>query len=207
MQKYESDCHQPDCLWKRFREGDTQAFEQLMKRYYTDLFNYGARFTGDANLVKDCIQDIFLLLWNKRHTIGDVQYVKTYLLTALRRKLKKEKEKLRIQYVEDPFIFESGFDAPLTAEQQMMMEEQLKEKILSVRRVLSQLTARQQEIIYLRFYMEREMTDIADIMMLNRQSVYNLLHDALKRCKAICGQMELVPGLSMAAFVFIPLIF
>lgn len=191
MQMHDTTANLPDHIWQRFRAGDTMAYEQLMKLYYMDMFSYGTRFTRDTDLVKDCLQDIFLLLWNKRQTLGDVRYVKTYLLTALRRKLKKEKDKQRIHYVEDPFVFESGFDAPLPADQQLMLEEYLQEKVYAVRIVLARLTARQQEMIYLRFFQEREMEDIVEIMGMNRQSVYNLLHDALKRCKTICGQMEL----------------
>jgi RNA polymerase sigma factor (sigma-70 family) len=54
-----------------------------------------------------------------------------------------------------------------------------------MRKVLANLSRRQQEVIYLRFYMDADTDEIAEIMSLNRQSVYNLLHDALRRLRKV----------------------
>jgi RNA polymerase sigma factor (sigma-70 family) len=56
-----------------------------------------------------------------------------------------------------------------------------------IKQCISQLSKRQQEIIYLRFYLNASANDIADIMQLNRQSVYNLLHDALNKLRQSTG--------------------
>jgi RNA polymerase sigma factor (sigma-70 family) len=57
-----------------------------------------------------------------------------------------------------------------------------------MRKVLASLSRRQQEVIYLRFYVDADLEEIAEIMSLNRQSVYNLLHDALKKLKKLSGK-------------------
>jgi RNA polymerase sigma factor (sigma-70 family) len=57
-----------------------------------------------------------------------------------------------------------------------------------MRQALAGLSRRQQEVIYLRFYVEADIEEIAEIMSLNRQSVYNLLHDALKKLKKSSGK-------------------
>ncbi len=76
-------------LWDKFLQGDACAFGELMHRHYRDLFNYGTRFTKDKELVKDCIQDLFLSLWKNRLTLSRTEFVKYYLLKSLRRKLSK----------------------------------------------------------------------------------------------------------------------
>ena len=72
-------------LWIQLRKGDTGAYGSLVKLYYQDLFKYGSSFTRDEELVKDCMQDLFLSLWKNRETIRDTAFVKYYLLKSLRR--------------------------------------------------------------------------------------------------------------------------
>jgi DNA-directed RNA polymerase specialized sigma24 family protein len=66
-----------------------------------------------------------------------------------------------------------------------MLEEAQAEQVKLVRQLVARLSKRQQEVIYLRFYGDIEIEEIAEIMHLNRQSVYNLLHDALKELRRI----------------------
>src|ERR1051325_334426 len=76
-------------LWNEFRNGNADAFGQLIKIHYQDLFNYGTRFTKDEEMVKDCIQDLFLALWANRLTINETSFVKYYLLKSLRHSLSR----------------------------------------------------------------------------------------------------------------------
>lgn len=188
-------------LWNRFCNGDEAAFTQLMQLFYPDLFQYGMRFCLDRDLVKDCLQEVFLYLWNKHATLQGVVHVKTYLLTAVRRKIKKEAEKRRSRPVQlsPDFMFDAGFETGLPADHALLAEEGLRQQVLLVRRLLGTLTRRQQEVIYLRFYMEATITDIAAIMSLNPQSVYNLLHDALKKIRSVYTLPEMENWLPLLA--------
>ena len=46
-------------LWNDFLAGNKQVFERIFLAYYDDLFRYGVRLTGDEEVVKDCIQNLF----------------------------------------------------------------------------------------------------------------------------------------------------
>lgn len=50
-------------IWLSFKQGNEDAFTELMELYYPSMLNYGLRFQNDRELVKDCIQDLFLELW------------------------------------------------------------------------------------------------------------------------------------------------
>src|SRR5690606_8020345 len=138
-----------------------------------------SRFTTDADLLKDCIQEICLDLWKNRGTIGETGYVKFYLLKSLRRRLIRELQKHRPAPLSEETIFYAGYDQELPRESLMIRDEELENLALRMRKLLNQLSRRQQEVIYLRFYMEADIEEIAAIMSVNRQSVYNHLHDAL----------------------------
>ncbi|MBV4358261.1 RNA polymerase sigma factor [Pinibacter aurantiacus] len=172
-------------LWNDFRNGSSTAFSSIIKWYYKDLFRYGCKFTQDEHLVKDCIQNVFLSLWKNHATIGETEHVKFYLLTCLRRDIAKELKKGKTEISYDNFSSESFFDLGLNAENRLVDREKSVELAKKIKETLKSLSKRQQEIIYLRFYMNADADKIAEIMEINHQSVYNLLHDALKKLKTV----------------------
>jgi RNA polymerase sigma factor (sigma-70 family) len=175
-------------LWNKFRNGNSDAFGELIRVHYQDLFNYGTRFTKEDELVKDCIQDLFLELWTNRLTISETSFVKYYLLKSLRRKLTRKIGRSRHTGSWDELHFESLFNGSPSVETSIIREEYLAELSRKMRKVLTSLSKRQQEVIYLRFYVDADLEEIAEIMALNRQSVYNLLHDSLKKLKKLSGK-------------------
>lgn len=172
-------------LWNEFRSGNVDAFGRLIKTHYQDLFNYGTRFTSDEEMVKDCIQDLFLSLWTNRLTINETSFVKYYLLKSLRRNLARAIGRSKYYNSWNELQFEALFKDASSVESHLIREEQQVELAGKMRKVLTGLSRRQQEVIYLRYYMDADIEEIAEIMSLNRQSVYNLLHDALKRLRKI----------------------
>ena len=52
--------------WNRFIAGDDDAYASLYEEYVQDLYQYGLCFTSDTELVKDCIQDLFVYLYANR---------------------------------------------------------------------------------------------------------------------------------------------
>lgn len=175
-------------LWNEFRSGHADAFGELIRIHYQDLFHYGTRFTRDEELVKDCIQDLFLELWTNRLTISSTSFVKYYLLKSLRRRLGRKIGRSRQVTAWDELHFESLFNGAPSVETSIIREEWLADLARKMRKALAGLSRRQQEVIYLRFYVDADIEEIAEIMTLNRQSVYNLLHDALKKLKKLSGK-------------------
>ena len=64
--------------------GDDDAYASLYEEYVQDLYQYGLCFTSDTELVKDCIQDLFVYLYANRSHLGVSCQVKTYLLVSLK---------------------------------------------------------------------------------------------------------------------------
>ncbi len=185
-------------LWNEYRSGNAGAFGALIRVHYSDLFRYGTRFTRDAELVKDCMQDLFLELWINRETISETSFVKYYLLKALRRKLTRRIGRSRYTGSWEELNFESIFNGTSSIDAGMIREEGLAELTRKMRQALTGLSKRQQEVIYLRYYFDTDIDEMAEIMSINRQSVYNHLHDALKKLKKSSGKPS-------RFFLFLPL--
>lgn len=188
-------------LWVLFKTGSQPAFEKIIKNHYQLLFNYGTRFCRDEELIKDTLQELFSRLWENRSGIGDTLSVKNYLLKSLRRNLFRATNKAKHTVQLNELNFNAGFNMVLPVENNVILQERLTELSFKVREVLEKLSSRQQEIIYLRFYMDASLDEIAEIMELNRQSVYNLLHESLKRFKSLSSLDYFSIPLSLLLFI------
>ncbi|WP_439558345.1 RNA polymerase sigma factor [Dyadobacter sp.] len=170
-----------ELLWDRFRAGDREAFGKLALHYYQLLYNYGLNLNSDEDFVSDCIQELFLELWERRTFLSPTNFVKTYLLRALRNKIFKES--IRLKRFKEPKDVPFATGSDISIESMLVLNEEEAAQARQLKAVLEGLTTRQQEIVYLRFYQSLEFDEIAHIMGLSRQSVANLLHRTLKKIK------------------------
>lgn len=164
-------------LWNKFRNGNADAFGELMQTHYRDLFNYGTRFSKDTDLVRACIQHLFLAVWINRLTISESSFFKYYLLKSLRHQLVTSFTPTRRN--SEP-QFEYFFNNSPSAESRFT-DGEYRALARKIRKTLAGLSRRQQEILYLRFHLEADTGEIAEIMSLSHPSINNLLQDALRR--------------------------
>ena len=81
---------QSEAEWlQRLQNHDEQALAAIIRKYYASLYNYAARFTQDDALIKDCIQEVFISLWQRRETAASILSPKYYLLRAVKNKVLK----------------------------------------------------------------------------------------------------------------------
>jgi RNA polymerase sigma factor (sigma-70 family) len=171
-------------LWLRFKAGDSEALGQLAQVHYRALYNYASKFSSDPDFIRDSIQELYLELWERRDFLSETAFVKSYLLKALRHKLIKESIRLK-RFQEPQQVLFDADEADPSIESNIIDDENIRSQNGRLKRIITLLTKRQQEIIYLRFYQNLENEDIAQIMGLGRQSVSNLLYRTLKEIKEI----------------------
>lgn len=167
-------------LWLAFKNGNQEAFNDIVQQHYPLLLNYGVRLVQDRLFVEDCLQDFFVNIWQNRGGLSEIDNIKAYLLLSFRRRLFREKEKNnRLGIMSEPsenYDFHVQFDI----ETQLMDIEQENETYQKLKKHLDSLTKRQREAIYLRFYQGLDYAEIAQIMAINQHSAVNLVYDALK---------------------------
>lgn len=171
-------------LWSAFRKGDEYAFGEITRIYYQSLFTYGARFSTDREFVKDCMQELFYEMWQRRETLGDTDFVKFYLFKSLRRKIYRESNKKTGPSQETDLNYASEYSEGANIEDHIIALETKEEKIQWVNQRILQLSKRQQEVIHLKFFEELDNESISQIMSISKQSVTNLIHRSLTELKA-----------------------
>jgi len=159
-------------LWKQFIDGSQSAFEQIYYEHVNQLYDYGVRLSKDSQLAEDCIQDLFSDLWKKRDDLPQVAAVKSYLLVALKRRLyRKLANQQKISQATD--------DAP-TRFDPYLDEQILEETIIALKHAFENLSDKQKEVIYLRFYNQLSYGEIAGIMDVQVKAIYKLTARALQ---------------------------
>ncbi len=162
---------------RALQPGDEKAFQSLFREYYPQLFLYGFEIIPQKELLEDIIQELFVEIWNRK-SLPEVRSLKAYLIKSLQYKIYN---KIRQQKLTGA-ITEATPDLPfeITRETLIIQNEEDHEKIIKVEKMLSQLSNRQREIIYLRFYQDLGYEEISQVMKINYQASRNLLSQAIK---------------------------
>lgn len=166
-------------LWQQLKAGSEFALGKLLNRYFNPLLNYGHKFIRDEAFVKDCVQEVFIEIWNRRDRITVPDSVRAYLLSSVRKKVLREAYRQQILRPDEPTDLENDSNfISFSPEWTIIEEESLAQTTKRVAQALDKIPKRQREVIYLRFYQGLERDEIADIMNVNPQSVSNLLQSA-----------------------------
>lgn len=170
---------EPVSLWQKIREGDKEALFVLYDDMYFHLVRYGLSVYADSDLVKDCIGQLFLRLWDRHASLNDVENVRSYLFTFLRRTIVDHlNAKGRTNSVMLDIHGEEGMEA--SYEEIIIARERDEEINRNLRDALNTLSPKQIELIRMRFF---ENLSYKEIAHLNSQSVktsYNTIYDAIK---------------------------
>jgi RNA polymerase sigma factor (sigma-70 family) len=151
----------------------------------------------DRDLVLDCLQELFGRLWDKRDQVADVEVVNFYLFKAFRRLLinklvEKRKQSLRFLHSDD-----TGFEILSSFEDAIILEEATSHQIENLKKAIAALTKRQREVIFLKFFNELSYQDVAAVMEMNVDSVYNLMTKAIDALRKTIKR----------AYMYLPLLF
>ena len=180
-------------LWHRLKSGDNDALSKLYNLYVHKLFSYGLKINGDEYLVKDCIQEVFIQLIDKRKTLKLSDSTSIYLFKSLRNKLLEElRSKNRRTDISKSISF--GDDRnEMSAEQSIISseEEQLRAKIIE--NALNALSDYQKEAIFLKYSQGFDYKKIAEILEIDIASARTLIYRSLKSVKeSINGKTQIL---------------
>jgi RNA polymerase sigma factor (sigma-70 family) len=183
-------------VWLRFQAGDEQAYAYLYNSYIKKLYHHGMGIHPDPDLVKDCIQELFIKVWRIKQNLGQPVSIRNYLAESLKRiiieELAKQKYKLKASLSEDYY-----FEVVLSHELQLIDIQISEERMKQLEQALKNLTKRQRDAIHLKFYGKLSYEEIAEIMDLNVRSVYNLVSKALEALYQDINQHDNVQPISL----------
>jgi RNA polymerase sigma-70 factor (ECF subfamily) len=184
-------------LWLLVRDGNEAALEQLHRRHYMALLRYGRKICQDEDVVRDALQELFLQLWVRRQTLNAVQSVRFYLMKWMRRDLvralKKNPDHLAL---DDP----EAMDLAVSIHDFTEASQNSAQRKAAISNALKELSPREREVVYLRFFMQLTYEEICQVLSLPYQVVMNYISRALK---ALRNSPLLNKTLSLAVVLFV----
>ncbi len=191
-------------LWDSFLKGSEKSFKKLHQQYYNDLYAYALKIGNDEYIAKNAIQELFVYLWKNKASLSKVQHVRYYLIFSLRRHvirlLKKEQKHIHLSIKNE----EEGFPVLFSPEDILITKETALINQKCILDALNQLPPRQKEIVYLRYFQDLSMDEIAQILSVNYQTVLNALSRAMKNLRKLILSQK---SLEIFLFILIPVVF
>lgn len=192
--------HEDQALITQIKSGNYDAFTHLYNKYVRQLTQYGLKFNVDLPVIQDCLHDVFVWLWTNRYKLTIHHSIKSYLFKSVRTSILhtiEKKNKLRPLHPEEGN--EYSFELELSPETLMLQNEDRKQTREQIEILLHKLTAKQKEVIYLRYYEGLNFEDIAQNMNLSVKASYKLMG------RAIATLRENMPGSRVLLLVLLHL--
>lgn len=169
-------------VWEKFKKGDKDAFSLLYENFFDLLFRYGMKFVNDEDIVKDCIQDLFIKLYNNRTSLSSTNNPKFYLLLSLKNLIIDYLSKYnRMTYLSPSDLpFYINYQFQVTDDDSNEIDDETRKKF---EKVISLLNPRQEEALYLRFQLELSYEEISQLLGINYQSARNLIHRSITKVR------------------------
>jgi len=176
-------------LFGRLKDGDKNALSELYLKYFDHLMHYGIRIVPNKFLVEECIQEMFMYIFEAGARLGNIKNAKAYLFSALRRRvLEKVKSERKLKKSEVQ-LFERT-DIQFSVDEISFLNEPHGCKIEALQQSLNNLPWRQREAIYLRYYNALSTNEIAEVMGAANQTILNTLYQALKKLRKSLSAKE-----------------
>jgi RNA polymerase sigma factor (sigma-70 family) len=188
-------------LWHSMKEGDKQALSAIYQTHFPSLYNYGLKISRNKELIKDCIQDLFIELWKTRQQLSQTNAIRPYLYTCLRRKVIEELNGSVSKMVTYEGMAHPAFEVQASHEANLILDQVSKAQKERLAAAVNALTKRQREIIFLRYYENLSFPEIATIMGLHIDSTYVLLSQATTELRKTCSHDSFLTILLAIVFI------
>lgn len=155
-------------LMRTVRDGDLDAFEQVVLRYQTEAWRIAYRFTGDAAEAEDIAQEAFVRIFEASLRYKSTASFRTYLYCILKRLcLDHVRKKRPVPIGELPPVTD-----PTPSPDEVIRRQ---ERDALVQEAVSALPPNQRMAIILRYFEGLGWAEIADVMEVSPKAVERLL--------------------------------
>ena len=184
-----------DMLVARYTEGDNKAFDELLARYQSKLFNYIYFIVRNQEVAEDIFQETFVKAIT---TIQQGRYTASgkfgAWLTRIAHNMiidgyRQERNENTISNDETEVdLFNDADLCDDNIETQMVNEQTLRD----VRRLLDALPDNQREVVYMRFYQDLSFKEIAEITGVSINTSLGRMRYALMGMRRIAEEKHIV---------------
>lgn len=71
---------------KQLKQGDRKTFRYVFDQYFNALSAFGFKYTSDASVAEDIVQETFISFWQNRDNFEHYNAIRAFLYTSVRNK-------------------------------------------------------------------------------------------------------------------------
>ena len=186
----------------RLRNNDVDAFNVLYWEYHAAIYANALKLIKDPVIAEDIVQEVFVTLWGKRHTIDPEQDIAGWLFVISHHKtIDQLKRKLKQALVQkDLSIFREDHSVIVNAD---IKEEQLS----AIEEAMDKLSPQKRKVFELCKVEGRTYKKAAEEMHISKYTVKEYLSEALVSIKKYIGEHPRQTGIVIYFLVFTSVFF
>jgi RNA polymerase sigma-70 factor (ECF subfamily) len=184
-----------DVLVARYSEGDNKAFDELLARYQSKLFNYIYFIVRSQELAEDIFQETFVkaitTIQQGRYTASGkfgawlTRIAHNMIIDGFRQERNENtisNDETEVDLFNDADLCDDNIETQMVNEQ----------TLADVRRLVDALPDNQREVVYMRFYQDLSFKEIADITGVSINTALGRMRYALLNMRRIAEEKHIV---------------
>lgn len=160
-------------LVKRFKNGDTDAFEAIYERYYQQIYYYIDKMLNDKSLADDLTQETLIKVLGGLKDADEEKNLSPWIFKIAHNTCVDyfRKSRFNFELIDNINCYEAEANSP---EYHLLN----KEKQNKIKEVLLRITGKYQKALLLRDFNDISYREIASLLMLNESTVKTLIRRA-----------------------------
>ncbi|TYR31781.1 sigma-70 family RNA polymerase sigma factor [Sphingobacterium phlebotomi] len=163
-------------------------FEQVYYAYYRSLFFYTKQMIEDEADVHDLLSDTFLKYYDRQDQFTDIEQAKAFLFTTIRHAALNHIRHHKVRQDKGADIASSIYET--SSKDHFFDKLVLTELMGLVTEEIEKLPAKQQAVFKLAYFEDRTTEEIAELLQIKHEAVYNNKKRALEKLQKIFKNKE-----------------
>ncbi|MFT4815166.1 MAG: RNA polymerase sigma-70 factor (ECF subfamily) [Pseudohongiellaceae bacterium] len=177
-------------------KGSAYAWEKLVKRYESKIYNHGLRLTGNSSDAMDLMQEVFLGVYRNLHRFrGDAKF-SSWIFRIAHNKAVDMNRRKRLMTSSPKFSTENEGDEfeKFPGKTDLEPENRLgnTEQNASVLKMLSELSSDQRSIVELKIFQSLTFDEIAELQDISANTAKTRFYSALKKLKVVSEEQNVL---------------
>ena len=177
-------------------KGSAYAWEKLVKRYESKIYNHGLRLTGNPSDAMDLMQEVFLGVYRNLHRFrGDAKFSSWIFRIAHNKAVDMNRRKRLMTSPPKSFVDDGDDDfEKFPGKKELEPENRLgnQEQNVHVLKMLSELSSDQRSIVELKVFQSLTFDEIAVFQDISANTVKTRFYSALKKMKVVSEEQNVL---------------
>ncbi|RZJ84886.1 MAG: sigma-70 family RNA polymerase sigma factor [Chryseobacterium sp.] len=170
-------------------DGNDEAFYILYSHYHNYFTFVGLQKGVSQERVKDCINDVFLSVFEKRTELSHILNHHNYLVTVFIRKLFKKDQMSGLDSLETLNLEE--IPSYPSADSQFILRNTTEHVAKLLKLQIDKLSYSQAQMVYQKFYLGLTYEELSKANSITVKTAYNTIYNAVERLKKEISKEQL----------------